>query len=119
MKTPDYKFNQVVKLIRFHNLNILDSMKINNDLKSLKLKNIKLVRVKGSAEVQVTFEMTNIHGTADVYLFLNNRKKDMFYSITSGIFNFNLMLNRGRYSIKIFYVDCGYKSNPITRNILI
>ena len=119
MTKRNTQFNPIAKRITFPNLYSVDYLRMNNKLNSLKLKSINKVEGSTLVKVQINFEIMPIIHPVDVYLYLNNRKKDMFYLVPSGKYNFKLKLVKGTHTIKLFYVEKGYKSPSINKSIVI
>jgi hypothetical protein len=91
----------------------------NQDLRiDKKLKPIKIISNKGKAfssngNTKISFELLSPNSTADVFLYINGNKSDMYYSVPSGKYSFNLYLETGKNIIEVYYVVNGYKSPSV------
>lgn len=99
---------------------IINGEKLFDDkyLKPIRLISTKNVLVHSKAEIQIYFEL-NIYGLlGDVYLYLNGTKSDMFYSISSGKYHFNVHLESKKNEIEMYYLLNGCKSPSVYKTIM-
>ena len=81
---------------------IIDNEKPFDDkyLKPIRLISSKNKNVHSKVETQIHFELNIYDSQADVYLYLNGNKSDMFYSISSGRYHFNVYLESKKNEIR-------------------
>ena len=99
---------------RFYNNNHLITDK---NLKSIKFIS-KTKTASNKAKIQIPFELLTRTSATDVLLYLNGQKTDMYYSIPSGKYTFNIYLKNGKNIIEIYYVVNGCKSTSIFNTII-
>ncbi len=87
-------------------------------LKPIRLISTKNVFAHSREEIKIHFEL-NIYGSlGDVYLYLNGNKSDMFYSISSGKYHFNVHLENKKNDIEMYYILNGCKSLSVYKTIM-
>lgn len=85
---------------------------------------IKLLNIEDSISTRKKFIDINLQVPVtefpiSLFLFINNKKRDMFYLITSGDYSFqNIKLIPGKNLIEIFYKLKSRKSTSILLNII-
>lgn len=68
-------------------------------------------------KIRISFELSVHVSTANVLLFVNEKKIDMFYSVSSGKYSFYLHLNQGKNTIGLFYVINRIKSPSVFKTL--
>lgn len=106
----DILFRQKVKKNLFPSVCEIDNVPIDKSLKPLKIISTSPNNLLLNNQ-SISFELACENSNANVYLFLNRKKRDMYYSIPKGKYTFkNVLLNQDKNSIEIFYVIEGSKS---------
>lgn len=106
----DILFRQKVKKNLFPSVCEIDNVPIDKSLKPLKIISTSPNNLLLNNQ-SISFELACENSNANVYLFLNKKKRDMYYSIPKGKYTFkNVLLNQDKNSIEIFYVIEGSKS---------
>ena len=108
---------QVIKKNMFPQICDEETLLVDTHLKGLKLLTSVPKTVSTKKKVRIIFELSIQTSTANVFLFINGQKTDMFYSITPGKYSFCLYLNQGKNTIEIFYVLNSFKSPSIFRTL--
>ena len=83
------------------------------NLKPIKLISRKAKTVSRKEKIQIPFELLIQNSAADVFLYLNEQKTDMYHSIPSGRYSFNIYLKNEKNIIEIYYVVNGCKSPSV------
>lgn len=106
----DILFRQKVKKNLFPSVCEIDNVPIDKSLKPIKIISTSPNNLLLNNQ-SISFELACENSNANVYLFLNGKKRDMYYSIPKGKYTFkNVLLNQDKNSIEIFYVIEGSKS---------
>lgn len=93
----------------FPRIHEIEKLQVNSKLKPIKI--ISLKKNHSPKKLFIKFILQISNSSADVYLFLNGNKSDMFYSISSGEYSFNnIELITGKNLIEMYYVHNGLKS---------
>ena len=113
LQSPDDSFiNPGFKKNLFPPIYNVNQLPLNEKLKPLGIISTKVNRT--SDALNISFELLLNNSTADVFLYQNNVKKDMFYSITSGEYTFrNIMLTAGKNVIELFYTTRMSRSSSV------
>lgn len=81
--------------------------------------NLKNLLNTSSSCITISVEIPSKIQNIDLYLFINNEKRDMFHQISAGLFHFNeVYLSKGKNIIQIFYKRRNKKSRPVQRIII-
>jgi len=108
MPSQEFTFRQEIKKTIFpqiyDNKNILED----KNLKPIKSISRKAKTVFRKEVIQIPFELLIPNSAADVSIYLNGQKTDMYYSILSGKYSFKFFPNSGNNVVEIFYLvnDC-------------
>lgn len=91
-----------------------------NDLKTdkqfplLKFVNLQNHLTTQKKSIGISVEVPKLNKYVDLYLFINDKKRDMFYKITDGIYTFKeVELVKGENLIELFYRIGRKKSSSI------
>ena len=85
---------------------------------------IKLLNIEDSISIKkkildIKLQVPVTEFLIDLFLFVNNKKQDMFYQIPFGEYSFrNIMLTPGKNLIEIFYKHKSIKSTSVFLNII-
>lgn len=97
---------------------VCDIEKLPTDLTLKPIKLISIIKRKSKNILTIKFKLEDLISLADVYLFVNGYKKDMYYSVPSGIYRFNFReLQCANNLIEIFYIQNGVKSESTLLNV--
>ncbi len=104
----------------FPEIHNLSSLPIDKRLPMLKFKNPEELQPTKKSQITLTVEMPSKIQSADIYLFVNEEKKDMFYNVSSGgKYGFNYInLSVGINLIELFYRTGERKSSPVRATIV-
>lgn len=103
----DFLYTNVVN--PFPRIYEIEKLQVNSKLKPIRI--ISLKKNLTSKKLFVKFILQVYNSSADVYLYVNEIKSDMFYSVSSGEYTFNnIELMTGKNLIEMFYVQNGVKS---------
>lgn len=98
-------FNQITKPER---------LRIDLSLPELKLSKIDR---KTAREVKIIFIVPKLPRRVSVYLFINKKKKDMYFQIAPGLFNFTRANIKASDEVEIFYAVGQRRSNSLHINL--
>jgi hypothetical protein len=118
MPSQESTFRKDIKKTIFPRIYNNDHLVTDKNLKSIKLISPKTKTALNKAKVQIPFELLRSSTAADVFLYLNGQKTDMYYSIPSGKYTFNLYLKTGKSIVEIFYIINGCKSTSVFNTII-
>lgn len=103
----DFLYSNVINL--FLRIYEIEKLQVNSKLKPIRI--ISLKKNHTSKKLFIKFILQVYNSSADVYLYVNEFKLDMFYSVSSGEYTFNnIKLMTGKNFIEMFYVQNGVKS---------
>ncbi len=112
------KFIQTRRAALFPRIYKTHELPNNNKLKSPKVTSIQ--KKLSEKELSVEFVVQDTNCFFDVYMFVNNQKQDMFYSVPYGAYCFrNLKLRKGKNSLQLFCVQNGFKSKTVSLEVTI
>jgi len=81
--------------------------------------NLKNLLNTSISYITISVEIPSKIQNIDLYLFINNEKRDMFHLVSAGLFHFNgIYLSKGENIIQIFYKRKNKKSRPVQRIII-
>jgi len=118
MSSKGFTFRQDIKKNIFPKIYDKDYYRDNKHLNPIKLISHGIETISSKIKIQITFELLVANSTADVFLFLNGVKNDMYYSIPSGRHTFNIYPKRGKNIVEIYYLVNGYKSSSVYKNFV-
>lgn len=82
----------------------VNSLKIDSRLPHLKLKAMIDTVISNSFTAEVAVELPNKISHADIFLFNNGRKEDMYYQVDAGVYSFRrIMLDDSVNNLEFFY----------------
>jgi hypothetical protein len=88
------------------------SLNIDKNLPIVRIKNLADTLKTNSPQINIEFQIPNNKRKVDLYLFVNEQKRDMFYQVGSGIGAFkNVSLQNGENIIELFYRSAGKRSS--------
>jgi hypothetical protein len=88
------------------------SLNIDKNLPIVRIKNLADTLKTNSPQINIEFQIPNNKRKVDLYLFVNEQKRDMFYQVGSGIGAFkNVSLQNGENIIELFYRLAGKRSS--------
>ena len=92
----------------------LSNLKIDNKLPILKLNPLKDIIKSNQNKFDISVELLDLRSNVDLYLFINEIKRDMYYRVKSGKYSFrNVRLLDGSNKIELFYRFENRKSSSI------
>lgn len=94
------------------------NLREDENLKPIKLISVKNKRGSSNSELKILFELPISNSTADVFLFLNDLKTDMYCSIPPGIYGFPIHLGDGKNTIELYYLRNGFKSPSVNKVVV-
>jgi hypothetical protein len=108
MQSQDFIFRQEIKKIMFPKIYEIENLPVDKNLVPVELTLTLADKISSLKKVKISFELKIKYSTADVFLYLNGQKIDMYYSIPSGSYTFNFYPKKGNNIIEIFYLvdDC-------------
>ena len=118
MPSKEITFRQVIKKTNFPKIYDSDHFRNEKCLKPIKLISHRIETISSKIKIQIPFELLIKDSTADVFLFLNGEKSDMYYSIPSGSYAFNIYLKKGKNVVEIYYLADGYKSPSVYKTFI-
>ena len=118
MQSQESTFRKEIKNTIFPRFYNNDHLITDKNLKSIKLISPETKTTSNKAKVHIQFELLKSSTAADVFLYLNGQKTDMYYSIPSGKYAFNIYLKTGKNIVEIFYIINEYKSTSIFNTII-
>lgn len=114
----DITFRESIKSILFPPVYDIDNLPVDKNFPRVKL--LKIRKTKSSNSIRIIFDLIQIDLRMSVYLLVNNKKTDMFYSVMGGQYSFNnVFLTPGKNEIEIFYTASMRKSPSINFKITI
>jgi len=106
----DFLFRQKIKKSTFPFVREIENVPIDKNLKPIKIV-VTSQNNRSVNSLNISIELACGSSYANVYLFLNEKKTDMYYSISNGKYSFkNIHLNQGNNLIEIFYLIESSKS---------
>ncbi len=96
----------------------LSNLTVDSELKPVKLNLPDSIKVLNS-KIGISAKVPSKIVLCDLFLLMNNKKKDMFYQVKGGTYEFkNVRLIRGKNHVEIFY-RIGKKRSPSSSSIII
>lgn len=113
---PDITFRENIKSILFPPVYDIDVLPIDKNFPRVKLLHIR--KTKSNQSIKIVFDLGQIDSRMNVYLFINGKKVDLFYSVMKGQYSFNnIFLMTRKNEVEIFYVSSKRKSPSTTFKI--
>jgi hypothetical protein len=82
----------------------VNSLRVDNRLPRLKLKTEKDTIFSASVSTEVIVELPGKISHADIFLFNNGKKKDMYYQVNTGVYSFRrIILDESVNNLEFFY----------------
>lgn len=108
MPSQEFTFRQEIKKTIFPQIYDNENILEDKNLKPIKSISRKAKTVFRKEVIQIPFELLIPNSAADVSIYLNGQKTDMYYSIPSGKYSFKFFPNSGNNVVEIFYLvnDC-------------
>lgn len=108
MQSQNFIFRKEIKKIIFPKIYEIENLPVDKKLMPVELTVPSADKISSSKRVRISFELKTKYSAADVFLNLNGRKIDMYYSIPPGSYTFNFYPKKGNNIIEIFYFvnDC-------------
>ena len=92
----------------------IQSLKVNPALPILKFIKFKDTQRTKKSSIDLEIKLTHQIQKADLFLYVNKSKRDMFYQIDKGIYSFkNIKLKSGENLLEFFYRIGSKKSLPV------
>lgn len=92
----------------------VSSLKIDNKLPVLSFKNFQDTIRTGSNSINLSVELNKKIKKADIFLYVDSDKKDMYYQSIPGIYQFkNINLKKGENLVEFFYRAGGRRSQSV------
>lgn len=91
----------------------MKNLPVTKNLKPIELIFPQTKKVSSLEKIQMSFKLHVTNLTADVFLYLNGQKIDMYYSIPSGKYSFTVYPKNGKNIVEIFYLVNGCKSPSV------
>ena len=113
MPSKEITFRQDIKKTIFPKIYDKDHYRDDKYLKPIKLISHGIETIASKIKIQIPFELSVKNSTADVFVFMNGEKSDMYYSIPSGSYAFNVYLKKGKNVFEMYYLADGYKSPSV------
>jgi len=116
--SQEFTFRHEIKKTIFPHIYDNENLLEDNNLKPVKLFSRETKTVSRKEKIQIPFELLIENSPADVFLYLNGQKLDMYYSIQSGRYSFNIYPKVGKNIVEIFYLVNGCKSPSVFNKII-
>ncbi len=111
-------FKQKLKKTIFSQIYCNEKLFDDKQLKPIKLISSKNKNAYSKTGNRIYFELNILDSHADVYLYLNGSKSDMFYSIPTGRYCFNVYLDNEKNEIEMYYLLNSCKSPSVFKTIV-
>lgn len=108
---------QIAKVIFPQIYNIKD-LRIDKNLKPIKLISNKSEAIPTDVKIKIFFQLLIANSKTDVFSYLNGRKTDMYYSVSSGRYSFSYYLKKGKNVIEMYYVMNDCKSLSVFKTLI-
>ncbi len=96
----------------------LSKLTIDSKLKPAKLNLPDSIKVPDS-EIKISVKIPSAIGVCDLFLFVDNEKRDMFYRVKGGTYEFkNVKLIHGKNHIEVFY-RIGKKRSASSSSVIV
>lgn len=117
LKSKNYIFNSNARKIAFPKVYDMDSLEINNEFIPVDVISINKLQILKLKNVRLKFELNIPNAIADIYLYVNGNKKDMYCLVPSGTYEFDIFPQEGENNIELFYVSNNLKSKSTVVNV--
>lgn len=92
----------------------INELKTDKQLPYLKNTNLKKKLTTQKQFIDISTEVPNVNKNTDLFLFINNKKKDMYYQVPGGMYTFReVNLIKGKNLVELFYRVGRKKSSSI------
>lgn len=109
-KTPQSLFPEIFNI---------SNLKIDKQLPNPKINNYQTELITDEKQIDISVNVPFTKGNIDLYLFVDNKKKDLFYRIKNGDYIFkNIKLNKGKNIIELFYKIGDRRTSSIYSSII-
>ena len=108
MQSQDSIFRPEIKKIIFPKIYDIENLPVDKNLEPVEVISPIINKVSSVKKFQISFNLQVTNLTTDVFLYLNGRKLDMYYSIPSGRYSLKFFPKKGKNVVEIFYLvnDC-------------
>lgn len=95
----EFEFDDAIQPA-FHQIVNPEKLEIDNSLPPLEIKDVRALKF---GEHEIFFTTPKLPRRISIYLFVNKKKKDMFFQIAPGLFNFRCANIKATDEVEIFY----------------